>query len=413
MANETKNNEDSIKKVPICVMCGSRIDTNGPYIKGFYDIAHICPKCAQDIHNCVENFPTNVVDVQNEDGTIPTPREIKAHLDKYIIGQDHSKMVISSAVYNHYKRVSTKNSESEIQKSCILLVGPTGTGKTEIARSIAKYLNVPFAIADATSLTQAGYVGDDVESILSKLYQAADYDVEKTERGIVFIDEIDKIGNRNGGNPSISRDVSGEGVQQALLKIIEGNDVLVPPNGGRKHPDQKMVKINTENILFICSGAFVGLDRIIMNRLNHKTVGYGTVTSEHHDIDKDKVLHYVTPMDIKKFGLIPELVGRLPIITYTDPLDKEALIKILTEPKNAIIKQYKEIFELDGIQLEFSEDVYDYIAEVSTKNETGARGLRNILEQILLVPMYELPGSDKTSFTITKKYAEDALKIAV
>lgn len=394
-------------------MCGRPIDDD-LYFTGVD--GYICVDCADQLSNTValldvECFSEMIEEHRKSKFDNITPRAIKEHLDKYIIGQDHTKMVISTAVYNHYKRIaSNSKTDSELQKSCCLLIGPTGTGKTEIARAIAKFLNVPFAIADATSLTQAGYVGDDVETILTRLLQAADWDVEKAEKGIVFIDEIDKIANSSHGNPSITRDVSGEGVQQALLKLIEGNECFVPPNGGRKHPNQEMIKVNTENILFICSGAFVGLNEMISRRLNKRTVGYSTESIS--EFDESKALHYVEPTDIKNYGLIPEFVGRLPVITYTDKLSKEDLVKILTEPKNAVVKQYKDMFSMDGIQLVFGKGVYDYIAEVALKNETGARGLRNILERILLKPMYELPGTDTKKFTITKKYVESQLKVA-
>lgn len=400
-----------------CSFCGRPLDDESLIYTGF-DGTMICHECAKDLSDQYdriykEQAINSKIDEDRNHKPLPTPKQIKDYLDKYVIGQEYAKTVISTAIYNHYKRVESSSiSECELQKSCCLLIGPTGTGKTEIARCIAKMLDVPFAIADATSLTQAGYVGDDVETILTKLLQAADYDVAKAEKGIVFIDEIDKIANANHGNPSITRDVSGEGVQQALLKMIEGSDVLVPPKGGRKHPDAPMVKINTNNILFICSGAFVGLDKIIMQRTNRKVIGYG---HESHSIKKEEIknpLSLVTGPDIKRFGLIPELIGRLPIITYTEELSKDTLVKILTEPKNAIVKQYKEMMKIDGVDLKFKKDVYEYIAETAMENKTGARGLRNILEKILLKPMFELPGSDKTVFIVTKKYAEEALKAA-
>ncbi len=329
------------------------------------------------------------------------PTQIKEHLDEYVIGQEEAKKVLSVAVYNHYKRISYRNytKDIEIEKSNILLVGETGTGKTLLAKTIARLLEVPFCIADATVLTEAGYVGEDVESILSRLLQAADYDVSKAERGIVFIDEIDKIA-RKGDNPSITRDVSGEGVQQALLKLLEGSTVSVPPQGGRKHPEQKMVSINTQNILFICGGAFDGIRKIISKRLNTNAIGYRS-QEDSKLVDQGNILKYVIPEDIKSFGLIPELIGRIPVVTHLNPLDKEALRRILTEPKNAIIKQYVKLFELDDVELSFDKAVLDFIVEKAEHYSLGARGLRSICEAIMLDAMFEIP---------TKKIKED-LKI--
>jgi ATP-dependent Clp protease ATP-binding subunit ClpX len=342
---------------------------------------------------------------------IPKPRQIKAFLDQYVIGQDRAKKLLSVAVYNHYKRVihnvlSPEDDGVELEKSNILMVGPTGTGKTLLARTIAKMLYVPFTIVDATVLTEAGYVGEDVESILSRLLQEADYDVRQAELGIVFIDEIDKIA-RKSDNPSITRDVSGEGVQQAMLKLLEGNVVNVPPQGGRKHPEQQFIHVNTENILFICGGAFEGIDRHIAQRLNTRVIGYGT--DEKQKVDKDNLLQYVEAQDLRKYGLIPEIIGRLPVITYLDQLDRKALKRILTEPKNAILRQYEKLFELDGKRLEIEPRVLDLIVDTAIKNKLGARGLRSICERIMSDAMYESPSSRSKTFKLTLEYAKARL----
>jgi len=340
------------------------------------------------------------------------PGEIKKHLDEYVIGQDEAKKVIAVAVYNHYKRLlhntSIGEEDVEIEKSNIILVGETGTGKTLLARTIAKMLNVPFCIADATVLTEAGYVGEDVESVLSRLLQAADFNVATAERGIVFIDEIDKIA-RKGDNPSITRDVSGEGVQQGLLKLLEGSIINVPPYGGRKHPEQKMIAVNTQNILFICGGAFDGIDRKIADRMNKQSIGFNA-TLQMKSIDKNNMLQYIAPQDLKSFGLIPELVGRLPVVTHLDPLDGPALKRILTEPKNAIIRQYQKLMKLDGVKLEFEEEALDYIVEKAIEYKLGARGLRSICEAIMNDLMFESPDHNRKSSTITRTYAQEKLE---
>jgi ATP-dependent Clp protease ATP-binding subunit ClpX len=345
---------------------------------------------------------------------LPKPKDIKAYLDQYVIGQDAAKIAMSVAVYNHYKRLQHetegKENDVEIEKSNIIMVGSTGTGKTLLARTIAKMLVVPFTIVDATVLTEAGYVGEDVESILSRLLQEADYDAKKAERGIVFIDEIDKIA-RKSDNPSITRDVSGEGVQQALLKLLEGAKVNVPPYGGRKHPEQPFVEIDTRNILFICGGAFDGIEKRIAQRLNTHVVGYGAV--EHTaKIDKNNLMQYIAPMDLKSFGLIPEIIGRLPVLTHLEPLDREALRNILTEPKNSIVKQYTRLFELDGIKLTFAPEVLDYIVDKAIEFRLGARGLRSIVETIMMEQMYESPSVSIKKLTITLDYAREQLEKA-
>lgn len=337
------------------------------------------------------------------------PKNIAKFLDDYVIGQEEAKKVIAVAVYNHYKRLNQrKDDDVEIEKSNILLVGRTGTGKTLLAKSIARYLHVPFTIVDATVFTEAGYVGEDVESILSRLLQACNYDVKAAERGIIYIDEIDKIA-RKSDNPSITRDVSGEGVQQAMLKLLEGTDALVPPEGGRKHPDQKMVKINTSNILFICGGAFDGIEKNIASRLNTSVLGFRSVEHKNNAIDKENLLQYIAPQDLKSFGLIPELIGRIPVLSHLDPLDETALYNILTEPKNALVKQYKKLFKLEGIDLTFSEDTLKFIAHKAYEFKLGARGLRSICEAIITDAMFELPSEDVTEFKVTLTYAKEKL----
>ncbi len=399
------------KKETNCSFCGCHRSDVNMLIAGVS--GHICDSCAIQAEKIVSDemkFKTGAT--PKSDNNKPTesfknrkPLEIKNFLDEYVIGQDEAKKVLSVAVYNHYKRINnpTKIDDVEIEKSNIMLVGRTGTGKTLLAKTIAKLLNVPFCMADATVLTEAGYVGEDVESILSRLLQASDYNVENAQRGIVFIDEVDKIA-RKGDNPSITRDVSGEGVQQALLKLLEGTIASVPPQGGRKHPEQKMVQIDTRNILFICGGAFDGIENIIASRVNKQTIGFSSDANQ--KIEQDSLLKYINPTDIKSFGLIPELIGRFPVLSYLEPLSEESLRRILTEPKNALTKQYVKLFELDEVKLSFDSEALDFIVQKAVEFKLGARGLRSICEAILTDAMFDLPSSGKKTYRLTKEFAE-------
>jgi ATP-dependent Clp protease ATP-binding subunit ClpX len=394
------------RKTLYCSLCGTPIKNNEFHVNGIDGM--ICEECIDAASEILQDYRIHTGASRKKSElkfNLLKPIEIKEKLDEYVIGQEEAKKVISVAVYNHYKRLlhaAQDNNDVEIEKSNIILVGETGTGKTLLAKTIARLLDVPFCIADATVFTEAGYVGEDVESILSRLLQAANYDVEKAERGIVFIDEIDKIARKGADNPSITRDVSGEGVQQAMLKLLEGATVNVPPEGGRKHPEQKFIVVNTQNILFIASGAFNQMDRIIADRLNTNRIGYN---QENRVLDKNNMMQYITAQDLKSFGLIPELCGRFPMITYLSSLNKEALKRILLEPKNALIKQYERLFIFDGIKLTFSEDAIDYVVDKTIELKLGARGLRSIMERIMTNAMYEFPSSEKKKIEIDRTYA--------
>lgn len=392
-----------------CSFCG-RDKTEALILVAGID-AHICEVCVEQAQDIIDDElgKKQHLNPAGGDFDLPealTPKDIKGHLDKYIIGQDEAKKYLSVAVYNHYKRLGQESEDDiEIEKSNVMLVGRTGTGKTLLAKTIARFLNVPFAIVDATVFTEAGYVGEDVESILSRLLQVCDYNTELAERGIVYIDEIDKIARKQ-DNPSITRDVSGEGVQQAMLKMLEGTEVHVPPQGGRKHPEQKLVKVNTSNILFICGGAFDGIEKLIAKRVNTHVIGFKGADKQEEDIDRENLLQYITQKDIKSFGLIPELIGRLPVLSYLEPLDLNALKRILVEPKNALLKQYKKLFKLEGIQLEFTKEAIHFVAEKAIEFQLGARGLRSICEAIMTDAMFELPSKkDVKEFVVDKEYA--------
>ena len=391
-----------------CSFCGRTKKEANMLIAGLE--GHICDHCIEQAHAIMNEELGSKKNIQFDTINLLKPQEIKSFLDQYVIGQDMAKKIISVAVYNHYKRLMQKTDaeDIEIEKSNIILVGETGTGKTLLARTVAKMLHVPFTIVDATVLTEAGYVGEDIESLLTRLLQNADYDTKAAEKGIVFIDEIDKIA-RKGDNPSITRDVSGEGVQQGLLKLLEGSIVNVPPQGGRKHPEQKMIPVDTKNILFICGGAFEGIEKKIAQRLNTQIVGYGA-SKIRDKIDKDNLLKYIAPQDLRAYGLIPEIIGRLPVVTHLDPLDRKALRAILTEPKNALVKQYLKLFRMDNIELSFADGVLDYIVDKSLEFKLGARGLRSICEAIMLDAMFEMPSLGKDELTITVDYASHKLE---
>lgn len=403
------------KSTPVCSFCGRPADmTEGMIPSATNSGTYICTDCVDAMEQMIKELRNEQSSSGDSSETklddIPKPKEIRAFLDQYVIGQDDAKKYLSVAVYNHYKRLAQDADDIDIEKSNIILVGPTGTGKTLLAKTIARLLNVPFTIVDATVLTQAGYVGEDIESLLTCLLQVADYDVAKAEKGIVFIDEIDKIA-RKGDNPSITRDVSGEGVQQGLLKLLEGSVVNVPPQGGRKHPEQRMIPVNTKNILFICGGAFDGIEQKIAHRLNTHVVGYSTDQGRQR-IKRENYLKYVMPQDLKSFGLIPEIIGRLPILTNLEPLDREALRRVLTEPKNAIVRQYQKLFAMDGVELSFDDAALDLIVDKAIEYKLGARGLRSIVETIMIDSMFEIPSSDDQSFTVTREYALEQLEKA-
>lgn len=399
------------KKMPSCSFCGRPGNMTEAMMPSSLDSSYICAECIETLHQLLTDYRKGGNGSEKPEDisldSVPKPREIMDFLDQYVIGQQEAKKYLSVAVYNHYKRLAQNVDDVDIEKSNIIMVGPTGTGKTLLAKSIARLLDVPFTIVDATVLTEAGYVGEDIESLLTRLLQAADYDVAKAERGIVFIDEIDKIA-RKGDNPSITRDVSGEGVQQGLLKLLEGSIVNVPPQGGRKHPEQKMIPVDTKNILFICGGAFDGIERKIAHRLNTHVVGYAG-NNNRERIDTANYLQYVAPQDLKSFGLIPEIIGRLPLVVHLDPLDRDALRRILTEPRNAIVRQYEKIFMMDGVKLKFTDNALDLIVDKAIQYKLGARGLRSIVETIMIDAMFETPSSDTKELEITAEYAQRKL----
>ena len=414
-----KGSKDSTDGGMKCSFCGSTPSYNDILVPSPTGDAYICNNCVHQIEDILKGYFNDQQGSSKDSGAqpksgkgekLPTPEEIRNFLDQYVIGQDDAKKYLSVAVYNHYKRLDQPEDDVDIEKSNIIMVGPTGTGKTLLAKTIARQLDVPFAIVDATVLTEAGYVGEDIESLLVRLLQAADYDVPRAERGIVFIDEIDKIA-RKGDNPSITRDVSGEGVQQGLLKLLEGSIVNVPPQGGRKHPEQKMIPVNTKNILFICGGAFDGIERKIAHRLNTHVVGF-TGRDERKKIDSDNYLKYIAPQDLKSFGLIPEIIGRLPVLVHLDPLDRDALLKVLSEPKNAIIRQYEKLFAMDGVKLVFEPETLEFVVDKAIEYKLGARGLRTIVETIMVDPMFEVPSLKIKEFVVTRQYAEEKLRKA-
>jgi ATP-dependent Clp protease ATP-binding subunit ClpX len=404
------------KKLPSCSFCGRPAEMSEMLVPSSDHSVYICTECVDQIHGLLVDYRAQGshdkgFDVGIKLDEVPKPKAIKEYLDQYVVGQEDAKRYLSVAVYNHYKRLAQgRGDDVDIEKSNIILVGPTGTGKTLLAKTIARLLDVPFTIVDATVLTQAGYVGEDIESLLTRLLQASDYDVQKAEKGIVFIDEIDKIA-RKGDNPSITRDVSGEGVQQGLLKLLEGSIVNVPPQGGRKHPEQKMIPVDTKNILFICGGAFDGIEQKVAHRLNSHVVGFSTDDKKKH-IKPDDFIKYVAPQDLKSFGLIPEIIGRLPILTHLEPLDREALRRVLTEPKNAITRQYEKLFDMDGVKLTFTDEALDFIVDKAIEFKLGARGLRSIVESIMIDSMFDVPSTATKEFKVTKEYAQEQLEKA-
>lgn len=404
------------KNIEKCSFCGRPSDMADVMVPTQDQKNFICGDCVKLLNDMIEDFKKGESQKKHKNdiseiSKVPKPAEIKAFLDQYVIGQDAAKKYLSVAVYNHYKRLmQPEDDDVDIEKSNIILVGPTGTGKTLLAKTIAKLLDVPFTIVDATVLTQAGYVGEDIESLLTRLLQAADYDVARAQRGIVFIDEIDKIA-RKGDNPSITRDVSGEGVQQGLLKLLEGSIVNVPPQGGRKHPEQRMIPVDTKNILFICGGAFDGIEQKIAHRMNTRVVGFAP-DGKRHNIKSDDFMRYVAPQDLKSFGLIPEIIGRLPILTHLEPLDRDALRRVLTEPKNAITRQYVKLFKMDGVDLKFDDDALDFIVDKAIEYKLGARGLRSIVESIMIDAMFDIPSTKDKKFTVTRDYAAEKLDVS-